>query len=229
MPEGPEVFFLAYHLREKLGIHCQSYGKHLFIQTPDNSDNSSREIRDISFGLYGRVFFDNISKKVIKVKAGPISGDDKLISNDEYNLLLLGKKLGPDFMQMTREEMEKFVFEKVGNSRRQLAAVLLDQEEIAGLGVAWISEIAHLSNFTEIELSAKGKDLDELKKFKLVDAMFQIQTIIKNFLFDLIKDLDSVSFVNEWYENLYKIREPFIKAYRKGRPVLIGSRQFWIL
>jgi len=219
MPEGPEVYFLALHLK-KLGLDCFSYGKHLFISA------SADELRDISFGLYGRVFYDTVSKKLDKIKAGPISGDDKIVSIQakEKNF-----GLGPDYTNMTREQVNDFVFEKIGNSKRQLAAVLLDQDEIAGLGVAWISEIAHLAEFTEIDLAGKGKDLDELKKHKLVDAMMQIQSINKLVLIEEIKDLDSVSFVNSWFENLYRIRQPFIKVYRKTRPVLIGSRQFWFL
>jgi formamidopyrimidine-DNA glycosylase len=216
MPEGPEVFLLSFHLK-KLGFNCFSYGKHLYLYQEEGGD----KLRDISFGLYGRVYYSN--KKLDKITSGPICGDDKIIDSSAS----LG--FGPDFMNMSKEDIENFVHDKIKNSRRQLATFLLDQDEIAGLGVAWISEIAHLAGITDTDLSSKCNCLDELKRFKLIDAMFQIQTIVKHIILDQVKDLDSESFVNEWFENLYRIRTPFINVYRKGRPVLIGSRQFWVI
>jgi len=227
MPEGPEVYFLAYHLK-KLGLNCHSYGKHLLLKVESESASASAlrnsKSRDISFGLYGRVYYDAKSKKLDKIQTSPISGDDKLIDSNAS----LG--LGPDFMEMSRECFEKFVFEKIGNSRRQLATFLLDQDEIAGLGVAWISEIFFIAGLKQEDMSGKGKDLDELKKFKLVDAMMQVQTINKLIMMEMVKDLDSETFVNQWFQNLYQIREPYLKVYRKSfaRSVLIGSRQFWV-
>lgn len=218
MPEGPEVFLLTFHL-QKLGLNCFSYGKHLFIDEGNNE-----KIRDISFGLYGKVYFAN--NKLDKIKAGPVSGDDKIIDKSARNTNF---GFGPDFMTMSKDDFEKFVNTKLAISKRQLATFLLDQDEIAGLGVAWISEIAHIADLTDSDLSHKCNNLDELKRYRLIDAMFQVQTIVKDIILNQTTNLDSISFVNEWFENVYRIRAPFIRVYRKGRPVLIGSRQFWVL
>jgi formamidopyrimidine-DNA glycosylase len=210
MPEGPEVFLLAYFLKEKLSVDCRSYGKHLFCLDDG---------KDYSFGLYGRVFFNQETRKLQKVTRGPISGDVV----DGFDI---EKRLGPDFMSMSISDFERVLRKWKTARNRTVATLFLDQEEIAGLGVAWTSEIAHHAG--KFNLEKKGKDMTEEDVNNLSLAMYSIQQYIKNDLFSKVKDVDPVKFVNEWCENLYAVRAGDLNVYKKGKPVLIGSRQFWI-
>lgn len=212
MPEGPEVYLLSVHL-QRLGVPCFAYGKHIFVEI----NPSENKLRDISFGLYGRVYYSKKDNVLEKVLGGPISGDDKIVTVTNISKDL---GLGPDYMSLTLEQCQALV-RKWATMKRTLASIMLDQEEIAGLGVAWISEIAYRAG--RLDLSLKAKDLD-LRA--LPNTMMAVQEYIKKELQDIFSTWDSETFVNGWFQNIYKVRQMLV--YKKGRPVLIHSRQFWM-
>lgn len=206
MPEGPEVYLLAWHVK-RLGVDCFSKGKHLFVRSGE------KEFRDLSFGLHGRVFWRPDERTLVKLEGGTVNGGDVVVGEEEA-----GKKLGPDFMNMSIVEFETLV-RKWQRSQRCLASLMINQAEIAGLGVAWISEICFDAG---VDLSKKAKDLD-LKS--LPESMLKIQNYVKDELFSKFVDVDSATFVNNWFRNIYAART--MKAYKKTSAVTVNARQFW--
>ena len=106
--------------------------------------------------------------------------------------------------------------------------VILDQSKICGIGVAWGSEILYNAKLNP-DLKACEQSLD-----KLVDSMIEIRTQIQNtyigfYLYnhydydnkDNLKEL-----INDWFENLYKIRK--MNIYKKGTKIQISGRSWWI-
>lgn len=191
MPEGPEVWALSYAL-QKLGLKCQSYGKHLLYE----------EI-DYSFGLTGALRIDR-DLKITKINKGVIYG-----SQEKYNKFTNFAKV--DWMNSTDNEIEQILNEwKDKKPKNKLINFLKDQSEICGLGVAWISEILHNC---KIPVTTLIENIDET----LIDSICNIRNEVKLLYQKEIDKLTTtdmlIGFVNKWcYHNLYKIRT--MKVYK---------------
>ena len=207
MPEGPEVYALSVALN-KIGINNIPYGKHIYF---------TDKKEDWSFGLQGKVSID-ISTKIITHQ--PISsnwktGFIKSFNTNEERIQQL--KLGIDWM--TSNNIQQ-TLEKYKNSSRTLASILLDQSIIAGIGVAWGSEILHSCGY-------KPNDkMNEINVKKLATCIIEIREYIREKYIDYIQKWDYYEFVNGWFGNLYKLRE--MKVYKKEKSIEISGRTWWI-
>lgn len=213
MPEGLEVYVLSKVLKD-LGFECESYGKHLLIK------NFKGEKYDISFGLGGKIFIDeNMEIKKITKEDVPC-GEMILIKSFED----AKEKLGIDWIRAKKEDIVDIV-DSWKNRKKQIGALLLEQNEICGIGVAWASEILY---YAKIHPTEKANTLEFLGVDKnLVDAIILVRDfMIKKYM--NVLDKNNKKFVNEWFENLYKIREKYLKVYRKGQEIKLSGRNFYI-
>ena len=199
MPEGPEIWILKKALN-KLDKNYDSIGKHLYIIDKDE---------DWSFGLSGRVEWTN--EKLYKKGSGWAHGK---ISKG------FPQDLGIDWMSATKPELEKVVKNYFTSSRKKLGPLLLDQSIIAGIGVAWGSEILYASSLHP-DKSANEQDLS-----KLADVAIKIRDKIKKEYLSILKTTDPEDFVNEWFGNLYETR--IMKVYKTGKKFEVGGRTWWV-
>ena len=217
MPEGPEVWILSkainrYYI-DTVDVKTNSYGKHLII-------NDIME--DWSFGLTGKLKIDH-NNNLKKINTGFVYGQEN--SYKEYDELVKGlsSKSGTDRMISSRALLEKEVNKWV-KSKRKLAALILDQTKITGIGVAWGSEILFKAELRP-DVSACEQNLD-----KLVDTMIIIREEIEEiYTNELDKNTDKLTikeFIDGWFSNLYEIRE--MNIYKKGTKLEVLGRNWWI-
>lgn len=217
MPEGPEVWILSkainrYYI-DTVDVKTNSYGKHLII-------NDIME--DWTFGLTGKVKIDH-NNNLKKINTGIVYGQEN--SYKEYDELVKGlsSKLGTDWMRSSRALLEKEVNKWV-KSKRKLAALILDQTKITGIGVAWGSEILFKSELRP-DVSACEQNLS-----KLVDIMImireKIEEIYTNELDEKTDKLSIKEFIDGWFSNLYEIRE--MNIYKKGTKLEVLGRNWWV-
>lgn len=218
MPEGPEVWILSkainlYFIEEYNTsglIKTNSYGKHLII-------NDIKE--DWSFGLSGNVAI--ISNNLVKVKSGWLNGEETSFSDYNDYMFHLSKTLGVNWMN-SNEELLRQEVDKWNKSKRKLASLILDQSRISGIGVAWGSEILYRAGLRP-DMRACDQSLE-----KLVDIIIMIRDEIKE-LYE--KQLDNnkhsiEEFINNWFTNLYEIRE--MKIYKRGSKIEVLGRSWWV-
>jgi formamidopyrimidine-DNA glycosylase len=204
MPEGPEVWILSRainaHFNEQKSL---SYGKHLFIL--DAKENWS-------FGLTGKVQLNDYGN-LVKVNNGWLYGDDLTYEKLEDDI----GKLGIDFMTADdlaiRNEVDTW-----RKSKKKLAGLMLDQTNISGIGVAWGSEILY-----RVGLRPDVKTCDQ-NLSKLADSILYIRNHIKNIYEKELKE--PTSLVNNWFENLYQVRD--MQVYKKGSKVEVLGRSWWV-
>lgn len=219
MPEGPEVWIVsqALNILTDNPNYSKAVGKHLFING----------IRELTFGLTGKLKVECTNKNNIiveKVNAGFCYGDDKII----FENLDLSFGLGLHFMEMDIESFQTIV-SKWTHSKKKLGALLLDQKEIAGIGVAWGSEIlakAHLNpniKACEQNLSLLANALYNIQQYCIQVYTDFLQTMIEQEENNKINLL--VEFINGWYKNLYDIRN--MSVYKKGEQVKTGGRTWY--
>lgn len=211
MPEGPEVWILSHAINAffKDEHTSESYGKHLFI-----SDE------DWSFGLTGHVRITD-TNEIEKVNAGWLHGDKKpLQSCIPYRTQC---NFGANWMTSSKSELQREV-DKWKTSKKKLAGLILDQTKIAGIGVAWGSEILHKAGLKP-QVRTCDQDISEL-----VDVMIKVREKVKKEYLHLFKEenkKDKVKeFINGWFENLYEMRE--MKVYKKGTKIEVLGRTWWI-
>ena len=188
MPEGPEIYALSKAI-QKCGIQCESYGKHLYIYN-----------RDWSFGLGGRVAYKD--GKIIKGESGWIIGKNLRACSIEQ--VVTGNNLGRDWMNCSDFSDLIEIWKK---SRKALGALLLDQSQIAGIGVAWGSEILHSAGNLKPDIPAREQDLGSLNRV-IIDIRNHVREI-----YDL-GDKNPIEFINHWFDNLYSIRK--MNVYKVG-------------
>jgi formamidopyrimidine-DNA glycosylase len=208
MPEGPEVWILSKAINTFFKEeNTLSYGKHLFIS--DKEENWS-------FGLTGKVFITE-SDELIKMNTGWIYGDENKYENINKEI----EKLGIDFMMASEEAIRKEVDSWI-KSKKKLAGLLLDQTKISGIGVAWGSEILYKANLRP-DMRTCDQNLSTLS-----DSILYIREKIKNIYEKELKaNNDSLKdFVNEWFSNLYEIRE--MEIYKKGSGLSVLGRTWWV-
>lgn len=217
MPEGPEVWILSkainrYYM-ETVNVKTNSYGKHLII-------NDIME--DWSFGLTGKVKIDH-NNNLKKINTGLVYGQEN--SYKEYDELVKGlsSKLGTDWMRSSRTLLQQEVNKWV-KSKRKLAALILDQTKITGIGVAWGSEILFKAELRP-NVSACEQNLS-----KLVDIMIMIREEIEEiYTNELDKKTDKLTikeFIDGWFSNLYEIR--VMNIYKKGTKLEVLGRNWWV-
>lgn len=210
MPEGPEIWILSeainkfYH-KEK----TRAYGKHLFV-----FNNNSTTGENWSFGLTGKVcLLDN--KELIKIHSGWICGDQ--FTFDNYGTEI--QKLGTNWLTSTEAELRKEVDSWI-NSKKKLAGLILDQTKISGIGVAWGSEILFKAG-----LRPDTRTCDQVLN-KLADSMIEIRENIKKKYSEQVDENNCREFINNWFENLYEIRD--INIYKKGSKIEVLGRSWWV-
>lgn len=209
MPEGPEVWVLskAINLRVEKPTTL-SYGKHLFIL--DKNENWS-------FGLSGTVCI-NEDTTITKIPSGWLHGEIATYKE----LATETGKLGVDFMTAHEAEIRKEI-DKWVKSKKKLAGLMLDQSKISGIGVAWGSEILFRADLRP-DMRACDQALG-----KLADSVLYIREEIKNIYEKQLKDKDNRAldeFINQWFENLYEIRD--MSVYKKGSKLEVLGRSWWV-
>lgn len=210
MPEGAEIWILSeainkfYHTEK-----TRAYGKHLFIF---NKDSITGE--NWSFGLNGNVkILDN--NELIKIHTGWIYGDKIGFYNYESEI----QKLGTNWLTSSEADLHKIVGTWI-KSKKKLASLILDQTKISGIGVAWGSEILF-----KADLKPDMRCCDQALN-KLVDSMIEIREKIKKQYSQLIDESNCKEFINEWFENLYEVRE--MDIYKKGSQLKVLGRNWWV-
>ena len=207
MPEGPEVWILSKMIN---GFYSNdnttSIGKHLII----------KDIKeDWSFGLNGKVKISE-NNELLKVESGWINGDKKQYEHS----------LGLDWMTASKKKLKEEIT-KWTNSKKKLATLILDQSKICGIGVAWGSELLYNAKLNP-DLMACDQSLD-----KLVDSMIEIRVDIQNTYigfylynhYDYDNKENLKELINDWFENLYKIRK--MNIYKKGSKIQVSGRSWW--
>ena len=201
MPEGPEVWILSKMINNYYNDdNTISIGKHLIIKDMKE---------DWSFGLNGKVKI-NENNVLVKIETGWIYGDKKPFE----------KSIGLDWMTASKKELEEEV-QKWTKSKKKLASLILDQSKICGIGVAWGSEILYKAKLNP-DLKAYDQSLD-----KLVDSMIEMRIQIEDTYINLYYDnKDNLKeLINDWFENLYKIRK--MNIYKKCSKIHILGRSWW--
>ena len=203
MPEGPEVYALA-HAIKSWGTECQSYGKHIFINNTD-----------LSFGLKGHVV--TINGQIAKKANHWMLGHEKPCNS--LDILIQSNKLGLDFMTANKENLIE-ITSQWANSRKKLGALILDQSLIAGIGVAWGSEICHLAELRP-DKTAREQNLSNL-----VPCMLGIRNYTQQLYVTLMLNGNLETNINAWFENLYAAR--YMKVYKVGTPIEVAGRTWWV-
>ncbi len=208
MPEGPEIYILNIALN-KANFDVNSYGKHIYIPNLN---------QDWAFALNGKV---NITKdgNLIKKETAWMSGSIKEVNSLED--LIQKNKLGINWIFSLKNDIEELV-NKWKTSRRALGTLLLDQSFIAGIGIAWGSEILHYCNLKP-EIPAQKQDLSNL-----TDSILHFQYYSKNLYITFLNEWKGkeIEFINSWFDNLYKIRN--MKIYKKGKITKVSGRNWWV-
>jgi formamidopyrimidine-DNA glycosylase len=192
MPEGIEVYVLARVLKN-IGIKCESYGKHLLLRDPHSGC-----LLDITFGLHGKISLTpdfKISK--ICFENRPCGDVNEIHSFDDVKT-----KLGIDWISASRDELVGVVRSWL-RRKKKISALLVDQKEISGIGRYWVSKILM---HAVIDPGTHAHTLEFLGLVDpLVNSMIQVRTeAVDRFMNSVPKD--ELGFVNNWCDNLYKLR-----------------------
>ena len=209
MPESPEITSLCKRLKI-LGLEVETVGKHLLYK------NSRNECFDISFGLVGKIKLINTVEgyDIEKITTSSLSGDIRQVPDFQSVI----ENLGVDWLSSDKASLLKVV-ETWSTRPKKIASLLIDQHEIAGIGVAWGSEILANALIHPASLAT------EINPEALVDSMISIrETVMK--LYDNY-DEEPERFIDRWFINLYFIRR--MKSYKKGTVVMVSGRKFYTL
>ena len=102
-----------------------------------------------------------------------------------------------------------------------MGPLIIKQQQICGIGVAWGSEILHRANLNP-NIPARHQDLTNLAK-----VMIEVREEIKQiYMRELETCSDVKEFILRWFENLYEIRP--MQIYKIGKSVEIGGRKWWV-
>jgi formamidopyrimidine-DNA glycosylase len=210
MPEGPEIWILSEAINKL--YHCEktkAYGKHLFIFNKNSTNGEN-----LSFGLNGKIaVLDN--NELIKLHTGWICGDQ--VKFDNYDTET--EKLGINWLTSSEADLHKEVDSWI-KSKKKLAGLMLDQTKISGIGVAWGSEILF-----KAELRPDMRACDQVLN-KLVESMIEIRENIKKLYSEQLHEDNCREFINNWFGNLYEIRE--MNIYKKGSQIKVLDRNWWV-
>ena len=98
--------------------------------------------------------------------------------------------------------------------------MLLDQAKISGIGVAWGSEILFKAGLRP-DMRACDQTLN-----KLANSMIEIRENIKKLYSEQLDESECKEFINNWFENLYEIRD--MNIYKKGSKIEVLGRSWWV-
>lgn len=134
--------------------HAYAHGKHLFLEF------SPEETIHIHLGLYGRHRWQKSPaeppRDTIRLRAQfkggivDLSGPTRCELLDAVAVQKILNRLGPDPLKL--EEAPDSFLAKMGKSKKQVGALLMDQSEIAGIGNVYRAEVLFMSGispFTE--------------------------------------------------------------------------------
>lgn len=206
MPEGPEVFALAYALRV-LGVSAHSYGKHVFFADTHE---------DWSFGLSGTVALH--AGVLTKMNKGVAPG--RVDTADRMEDVVANHHLGVDWMSAPALALKRVV-RSWATSEKSLAKLVLDQSHIAGIGVAWGSELLAAAGMDPSATAASQSD----RLNKLGNVLVRVRDEILHVYTHYIANTDAAAVVNGWFKNLYALRD--MKVYQKAKPLVVGNRKWW--
>lgn len=200
MPEGPEIWILneAINLYYKNNV-SQYIGKHLIINNVC-----------WSFGLKGQIRINEDTNELYK----PSENDWIHGVNEDWNSSF---KYGPDWLTSLDLSL---VVESFKKSRAKLGTLLINQKNIAGIGVAWGSEILHRAGLRP-DIPANRQDLSEL-----LPALYSIREDIKQLYLSNLEMSDEKEFINSWFDNLYELRN--MKVYKKGEKIEVSGRTWYV-
>jgi hypothetical protein len=210
MPEGVEVHVLARAL-VRAGIPCLAHGKHIYARG-----------HDYSFGLVGRLRLERDATgalaihKVVspRVPSGAVEPEGPPRAAGAGNV---------DWATASAEELAAATA-TWGSRARCLGALLLDQSLVAGIGVAWGSEILHAAGALNPVLPANAQDLR-----RLVPSMCAVRdAAVERYAAALEAATDPVEFVNDWFHNLYAVRGDLLAVYKSGTVVMAAGRAWWV-
>ena len=199
MPEGPEIYTLGLAIKQ-LGIYCETYGKHLYINN-----------QDWSFGLKGTVHITD--QTITKLGTGWANGSTKPCHS--FESIISSNKLGINWL--SNHDFTKII-NSWQTSRKALGPILLDQSQIAGIGVAWGSEILHRAGLRP-EIPAREQDLTNLNEALNYFKEYTLELYTNNIG-------EQHTFINEWFDNLYRIRQ--MAVYKVGTKVEVAGRNWWV-
>ena len=217
MPEGPEVAFLSKSLNIYYNDNSFSsaYGKHLLLKNKE----------DWSFGLNGTVHI-NEKNELIKNKDKWVSGN--ISSFTSISTFITTNKLGINWLTSSKQQIHTIV-QQWAHSKKTLASLLLDQSQIAGIGVAWGSEILFQSNLKP-ELKAIDQLINDsiINHFVTIIAHIGIHALYQYdiYLSKAKNNQDLKNVVQNWYHNLYAERT--MHVYKKGKKIKVGGRSWWV-
>jgi formamidopyrimidine-DNA glycosylase len=219
MPEFAEVFALYYAL-DKLDIKTITHGKHLFL---------SEDGLDFTFGLNGTVSIDPQTLELTHKQTYGICGTVNQYINVEE--MVSKNRLGIDLTYSSIDAIEKKIMEW-SKRNKTLGSLILDQGEIAGIGVAWGSEILYSAGLTP---GTKACSMNELDIQRLRVHMLGIRNIAINIYMDYIEELYRkggrhaiVEFINSWFKNLYEIRKMDIYKQPGAIKEKVAGRDFYV-
>jgi ribosomal protein S13 len=225
MPEGPEIWILSEAINKF--YHCEktrAYGKHLFVFPPLEKVESNTNLKcgeNWSFGLTGNVCLLN-NNALVKINTGWVNGDQVAFDNYESEI----QKLGINWLTSSEADLHKEVDSWI-KSKKKLAGLLLDQTKISGIGVAWGSEILFKAGLRP-DMRACDQVFTEGSSAsnKLVEHMIEIRDNIKKLYSEQLNEDNCREFINNWFGNLYEIRE--MNIYEKGSRVKVLDRNWWV-
>lgn len=220
MPEGPEVWILSKAINLYINENkdknidlelVKYYGKHLILHYKDNT------IMDWSFGLTGKVYIDN-DNKLNKLYNSYLPGGFKFIDNKYYenqsSICWMSNNANDETIQP--------IVDGWRTSKKKLGALLLEQSEISGIGVAWGSEILFRCDLRP-DIKACEQNLDNLCS-QILNIKCEIKNLYKEYLNN--NENNIINFINNWFDNLYKIRK--MNIYKKGKQVMVSGRKWWV-
>lgn len=214
MPEGPEVWILSHVLNDYFDApKTRSYGKHLFVSVDKD------KVENWSFGMTGKVELNDQTHVLKKKNVGKLTG--KVTTHT-----VAEDKLGLDWMTATTAELTQEI-ERWKTSKKKLATLMLEQSRLAGIGVAWGSEILFQSG-NRPEEKACHQDLSHL-----VSSLVAIRQMVMTLYEKQGKSCHGKKaclheFVQSWFHNLYVARSPKLAIYQRGTPLVVSGRTWWV-
>jgi formamidopyrimidine-DNA glycosylase len=227
MPEGPELWYLGRVLEGVLGPGraVAVHGKHLVL------DGSTHH----HFGLTGGLRMEVAESGVVDgggsfattlrhhYGGGRVSGFEKTVTATEAAAVCAE---GVDWMTASLGAIAAVI---AGAARRKkvLGTWMLDQHAVAGVGVAWASEIAAVAGL-DVAAHMSVQNLSGLAA-AYVTVRDRVTAVYSAALPPLGDMAAARTAVDGWYGNLYAVRAPVVAAYGVGVPITVGGRTFWKL
>jgi len=214
MPEFAEVWILGEALRRVLSLSTSevfSHGKMLFL-------HKEGKLVQLTFGLHGGVTLEG--DEVTHVKRTAISGGWKKVCESDLPTSTCVMKLDADGWNEIKKKWSK--------KRKQIGALLLEQDSLAGIGLAYASESLGKA---DIHPTRHANSLTDVEWKVLESALFSVREDVSSRYEEHIRGMDERElrvFVHDWFENLYKVRCLEVYKGKNTIRVLSGGRQYYV-